>query len=137
MRFGAGRCLPRPVMIEGLNERGQEIYKALTDNRDITAAHKIMALNAARLADTLDRIDIELALNPNLTVTNGQGTRTVNPLITESRMITGALSQILAKMGISELPDAKSGEKSKFDELAERRATRRATDGASVSTNSM
>ena len=115
---------------EGLNTRGRETYLALTQGRDINAAQKAMALNAARMTDTLDRIDEELALRPNLTVINSQGTETVNPLIAEHRMITGALSQILAKMGFSALPDATSGEKSKFDELSERRAQRRAANSS-------
>lgn len=110
-----------------LAARGLEIYKALTDGREVSPAQKALALNIARMADILDRIDIELAINPNLTVVNSQGTRTVNPLITESRMITGALSTCLAKMGISELPERVSGEKNVFDKLAERRTERQRT----------
>lgn len=111
-------------MTEGLHERGHEIYKALTDDREVTAAHKAMALNAARLADTLDRMELELAITPNLTVINGQGTTTINPLISEARMITGALSQILAKMGFAALPEKKSGEVSVVDEIAAKRIAR-------------
>lgn len=114
---------------DGLAERGRGIYDALIKGRDVSAAQKALAINVARMADTLDRIEIELALNPELTVVNGQGTRTVNPLITEGRMITGALSTILAKMGISELPEPSSGEKSVFDQLAAKRAERLAARG--------
>lgn len=114
---------------DGLAERGRDIYEALIKGRDVSAAQKAIVINVARLADTLDRIEIELALNPELTVVNGQGTRTVNPLITEHRMITGALSTILAKMGISELPEPSSGEKSVFDQLAAKRAERLAARG--------
>lgn len=110
----------------GLKDRGVEVYKALTERRDVSAAHRVMALSAARIADTLDLIELELALNPQLTVENSQGTITVNPLIAEARMLTGALSQILAKMGVSSLPEQESQEKSKLDELAERRAERAA-----------
>lgn len=112
---------------EALNQRGREVYLALIEGRDVNAAHKANALSVARMADTLDRIEIELAINPNLTVENSQGTRTVNPLISEARMISGALSTILAKMGISELPERASGEKTVFDQLAARREERQRT----------
>ena len=113
-------------MTDDLSFRGRGVYDALISDRDVTDAHRAMALNAARMADTLDRIETELALNPNLTVVNGQGTRTINPLISEARMITGALSQILAKMGVSELPEREQTEKSRVDQLSERRAKRQA-----------
>ena len=122
------------MVTEGLGERGQEVYKALIEGRDVSAAHKALALNAARMADTLDKIELELSLNPNLTVINSQGTRTVNPLIAEARMITGALSQVLAKMGLAELPEVSSGDRSKVDDLAKRRAQRQAAR-ASNATN--
>ena len=119
-----------------LGPRGQEVYDALIKNRDLNAAQRVLALNAARLAETLDRIEAELALNPNLTVINSQGTETINPLISEARMLTGALSQILAKMGMATFPDAESQEKSKVDQLADRRAQRQAAR-ASNATNSL
>lgn len=120
-----------------LAARGHDIYVSLTEGRDVTPALKAAVLNIARLADTLDRIDIELAMHPNLTVVNSQGTRTVNPLITEARMLTGALSTCLAKMGISELPERASGEKTVFDKLNERRTERQRTaNGGSDSADS-
>lgn len=109
-----------------LQESGKALYESLISERKPSAAHKTMILNAARMADMLDKIELELALNPNLTVVNGQGTRTVNPLISEARMIAGALSQILAKLGVAELPKVKSGEKTLKDQLAEQRKKREA-----------
>ncbi|MBB3752597.1 hypothetical protein FHT44_005109 [Mycolicibacterium sp. BK634] len=120
-----------------LGERGQEVYDALTKGREVSGAHKAMALNAARLADTLDRIDTEFALSPHLTVENGQGTITINPLIAESRQITGSLMQILAKLGVAALPEPKSGEKSARDQLAEKRAKRQADIRGSASPDSV
>lgn len=107
-----------------LNDRGREVYAALTGGRDLNAVQKMQALNVARMADQLDRIATEMEINPALTVVNGQGTTTVNPLIAEARQITSALTTILAKMGISELPEAKGNEKSALDEIAERRRAR-------------
>lgn len=109
--------------MEDLNPRGLEVYTALTEGRKLNAAHRAMALNAARLVDALDRMSAEIKVR-ELTVINSQGTETVAPLIAESRAITSALSQILAKMGFAELPEPKSTEKSVLDELAERRASR-------------
>ncbi|AEJ92090.1 hypothetical protein OPTIMUS_6 [Mycobacterium phage Optimus] len=113
------------ALSEGLGPRGSEVFEALTDGRPISAAQRALALNAARLADTLDRIESELAHAP-LTVINSQGTETIHPLISEARMLTGALSQILAKMGVSALPEPESKEKRPLDVLAERRAQRQA-----------
>lgn len=110
--------------LDALTPRAQEVYKALTEGRDVTVVHKAMVLNVARMVDKLDRADEELSGLDSLTVINGQGTETINPLVAEQRMITSALSTILAKMGISELPEAKTQEKSPLDEIAERRAAR-------------
>lgn len=112
-------------MIPALTERGQAVYDALIKGRgEVSAAHEAMALNAARMAATLDAIEEELAICPELTVINSQGTRTINPLISEARMLTGALAQILSKMGVSALPEREQTEKSRVDQLAERRAQR-------------
>lgn len=125
------------MQIENLEVRGQAVYDALTVGRPVNAVQKMQALNVARMADTLDRIEAELALDPELTVVNGQGTTTVNPLISEHRQIMSALTTILAKMGISELPEASSGEVSPLDQLAAKRAERLATiDRGSSTKNS-
>lgn len=109
-----------------LTERGQAIYDALLRNRKVGVEHRTMALNAARMSDTLDAINAELEHWPGLTVVNSQGTTTINPLVSEARMLTSALSQILTKMGVAELPDVEAQETSKVDELAKRRAERQA-----------
>lgn len=109
---------------DDLGPSGREMYEALVNGRPVTAAHRTMILNASRMADLLDKIELELTLNPGLTVVNSQGTRTINPLISEARMLTGQLSQILSKLGVSELPKVKTGEKTIRDQLAERRAKR-------------
>jgi hypothetical protein len=107
-----------------LAERGRAVYEALIKGRPVDAIHRAQCLNVARMADTLDRIDAEFQLDPRLTVINGQGTETANPLISEHRQLLSAFTTILAKMGISELPEASSGEKSSHDQLAVKRAER-------------
>lgn len=118
-------------MALGLETHGQEVYDALVDGRDLNAAHKAIALNAARLADKLDELHAALEDAP-LTVVNSQGTETANPLITESRMLTNTLSQILGKLGVSALPEKTSGEKTILDDLASRRAKRESNRPASA-----
>lgn len=106
-----------------LGPRGEEVYKALTEGRDVNAVHMSLALNVARMVDNLDQIESEIPEH-SATVRNSQDTETINPLISEHRMITSALSTILAKMGLAELPEIKKRGKNKLDELAERRAER-------------
>lgn len=118
-----------------LGANGQNLYDALIDGRDVNAAHKIMALNAARIADMLDNIQQELIACPNLTVINSQGTETANPLITEARQLTSTLSQILSKLGVAALPEPAQGD-SRLDDLARRRAERQAAR-ASNAANSL
>lgn len=122
----------------GLNDRGNRVYAALTEGREVNYAHEVMALNAARLADLLDRVNEQLTSDgEELIVVNSQGTETANPLITESRMLTNALSQILAKLGVAKLPDAQPSGRSKVDELADKRAQRRAGVRGAVSADSV
>jgi hypothetical protein len=67
-----------------------------------------------------------MAVGGRLTTINSQGTETINPVLSELRMVTSALSQVLAKLGVGELPRVRAGEKSIRDQLAERRAKRAA-----------
>lgn len=124
-------------LVHGLGERGSRVFHSLVDGRELLYAHEVMALNAGRLADALDRVDAELALRPESTVTNSQGTEVANPLITESRMLTAALSQILAKLGVAKLPEAQPTGRSKVDELADKRAQRRAGVRGSTAADSV
>ena len=108
--------------MDGLGPSGAELFEALVGGREVSAAHRTLALNAARLADKCD--ELSEAVGGRLTTVNSQGTETINPLISELRMVTGALSQVLAKLGVGELPKVRSGEKTIRDQLAERRAKR-------------
>jgi hypothetical protein len=105
-----------------LGPSGSELYEALVGGREVSSAHRVLALNAARLADKCDELSAEVG--GRLITINSQGTETINPLISELRMVTGALAQVLTKLGVGELPKVRSGEKTIRDQLAERRATR-------------
>lgn len=105
-----------------LGPSGQELFDNLVEGRGVSAAHRLLALNAARLADKADELSAEVG--GRLITINSQGTETINPLISELRMVTGALAQVLTKLGVGELPKVRSGEKTIRDQLAERRASR-------------
>lgn len=106
-----------------LGPSGQDVYRALVNGRDLSAAHLALVVNAARLSDKSD--ELNAAVGGRLTVVNSQGTETINPLISELRMVTSALAQVLTKLGVGELPKVRgAGEKSIRDQLAERRAQR-------------
>lgn len=109
-------------MVDGLGPSGRSVFEALVEGRDVSAAHRVLALNAARLADKAD--ELSEAVGGRLTTVNSQGTETINPVVSELRMVTGALAQVLAKLGVGELPKVRSGEKTIRDQLAERRAQR-------------
>lgn len=106
----------------GFGNSGQQLFDALVDGREVSAAHKVLIVNAARLADKAD--ELSAAVGGRLTTVNSQGTETINPLISELRMVTAGLSQVLAKLGVGELPKVRDGGKSIRDQLAERRAMR-------------
>ena len=110
-------------MDASLGPSGRDLFESLVAGREVSAAHRALALNAARLADKADELTAGVT---SLTVVNSQGTTTVHPLISELRMVTSALAQVLGKLGVGELPKARSGEKSIRDQLAERRAKREA-----------
>jgi len=105
-----------------LGPSGRELYEALMDGRGVSAAHRVLVLNAARLADKADELSAEVG--GRLTTVNSQGTETINPVVSELRMVTGALAQVLSKLGVGELPKVRSGDKTIRDQLAERRLSR-------------
>jgi hypothetical protein len=112
------------LFIDDLGPSGRELFDGLLDGREVSAAHRALVLNAARLADKAD--ELSMAVGGRLTTINSQGTETINPVLSELRMVTSALSQVLAKLGVGELPRVRAGEKSIRDQLAERRAKRAA-----------
>lgn len=110
-------------MPAGLSESGRELWADVADGRKLSVAHQTLLLNVCRIADRLDELADELAGRP-LVVVDAKGTETPNPLLTEHRMQFQALSQIMQRLGVKELPSAGAGQKSLKDQLAERRAQR-------------
>lgn len=109
-------------MSDGLGETGKRLYEAVSDGRKLSVPHEVLLLNACRIADRLDEIDAELP-RKGLTVTNDQGTESVNPLIPEQRQQLAQLGSLLARMGIKELPEI-GHQTSIAEELAKQRERR-------------
>lgn len=107
----------------GLN--GQALYDSLAANPKITAAHRALILQAARLTDRLDQLTEHTFA---LVVENSQGTRTINPLISEHRMISTALSQLLKSLGVDALPKDVSDQPTVADRIEEQRKKREQRD---------
>lgn len=105
-----------------LGPSGRDLFVSLVEGRSVPAAQRVLVLQAARLADKCD--ELLGAVEGRLTTVNSLGTESVNPLISEFRMVSGALSQVLSKLGVGELPKVRSGDRSIRDQLAERRARR-------------
>jgi len=109
-------------MVDDLGPSGRALYDSLVEGNSVSAAHRLLVVNAARLADKADELSSEVG--GRLITINSQGTETINPLISELRMVTGALAQVLSKLGVGELPKVRSGDKTIRDQLAERRLSR-------------
>lgn len=107
---------------EGLGSAGFSLFSALTEGRDVSPAHLVLVINAARLADKAD--ELSDAVGGRLTTVNSQGTETINPVVSEFRMVTAALTQLLQRLGVGELPRVRVAEQSIRDQLAARRALR-------------
>jgi hypothetical protein len=116
-------AMPKKMFPPGLLVAGQELWSAITSDRELDAASKALLLNACRIVDRLDQLDKEI--DGRLLSFNQRGDEVINPLISEHRQQFNTLAGIFSKMGLGELPKPKTGE-SKFDELAKKRADRAA-----------
>jgi len=65
------------VVVDGLGPSGRALFDALVEGREVSAAHRVLVLNAARLADKCDELTDGVT---SLTVINSQGTETVHPV---------------------------------------------------------
>lgn len=110
-------------MPAGLNESGQELWRGVASDRKLTAPARVLLLNACRITDRCD--DLVNEIGSRLTTENDRGDEVINPLISEHRQQFNALAAVLGKMGLAELPQARSGP-SVRDQLAAKRAEREA-----------
>ena len=109
---------------DGLGDTGTELWEGVTSGRTLDAPHKVLLLNACRIADRLDELTLEIG--GRLLSENQRGDEVINPLVSEHRQQYSALAAVLGKLGVGELPKAKQAGKSSRDQLAAKRAARAA-----------
>lgn len=102
-----------PDDLADLGSRGLELWTGLVD--DVPEPRRILLLEAARLADRLDRLHLALA--------DQLDTR----LLAEARNSQLALARILTDLGSGRMP--KTSKDSRLDDLAARRARRQSGEG--------
>ncbi|KPG13735.1 hypothetical protein [Mycobacteroides immunogenum] len=108
---------------EGLGLAGAALWADVSAGRALTAANKILLLNACRIADNLDNLSAETPKN-RVVSENHLGTECIHPTISEFRQQVTALQNILTKLGVADLPAEGGGGKGFFDQLAAKRRER-------------
>mgnify|MGYP000331825000 CR=1 FL=1 len=108
---------------DGLGDTGRELWLGVSGDRKLSAPARVLLLNACRIADRCDELANDIGRR--LTTENDRGDEVINPLISEHRQQYATLASILGKMGLAELPAARSGP-SVMDQLAAKRAEREA-----------
>ena len=86
-----------PKTPPGLAVAGRKLWASVTDEYDLEEHELALLLQAARCADTLDRLAVEAAANP-VTITNYKGDQISHPALTEGRAQAVVLSRLIASL---------------------------------------
>jgi hypothetical protein len=113
--------------------RGQRLWDALTADRDADAAWLVLAEEACRIADRLDRLEALLAGDGRewariefVSKGDRREIRLVfDDALAEARQQANALRQIVTTLGVGKAGEKKAKELSALDQLAARRTNRR------------
>lgn len=108
---------------EGLGNAGAALWTDVCKERVLSAANKILLLNACRIADNLDRLNDATPAH-RVVSENHLGTECIHPTISEFRQQVTALQNILSKLGVADLPAEGGGGNGFFDQLAAKRRER-------------
>lgn len=81
-----------------LGAAGQQFWRRVLDDYELSPAEEAVLIEACRVMDTLERLETEAADQP-LTETSPQG-RVVNPLLREARMQRQTLDRLVRSLGI-------------------------------------
>ncbi|MEC4833765.1 hypothetical protein R2362_03115 [Mycobacteroides chelonae] len=114
---------------EGLGLAGAALWADVTAGRALTAANKILLLNACRIADNLDSLAAETPKNGVIS-RNHLDTESIHPTISEFRQQASALQAMLTKLGVADMPAATTGGKSIFDAVEDEVAKKRSEKNA-------
>jgi hypothetical protein len=90
----------------GLAAAGRKLWQSIAKEFELEVYEESLLLQAARCADTLDRLATEAA-NATVTVVNMKGDRVAHPAMVESRQQAITLSRLLASL---RLPSGEEGE---------------------------
>lgn len=109
-----------------LGSSGRELWDAVHDARDVQPHFRALLLNACRIADRLDELTEQIALEPVMITLYDKNGDEINkiaqPLFGEHRQQSLALRQILASMGIDKLDKSPTSDRTIEEALAEFRA---------------
>ncbi|GGG50745.1 hypothetical protein GCM10011374_11680 [Kocuria dechangensis] len=81
-----------------LGRAGKSLWNRVMDDYELSPAEEAVLVEAARVMDTLERLETEAAGQP-LTDSSPQG-RVVNPLLREARMQRQTLDRLVRSLGI-------------------------------------
>lgn len=115
--------------------RGQALWDALTASRDADAAWLVLAEEACRIADRLDRLEALLAGDAREWARiewESRGDRreirlVFDDALAEARQQANALRQIVASLKVGTASEKPTGKVSALDQLAAKRSSRRST----------
>lgn len=82
---------------DGLAAAGRQLWRSVLDEYDLDTHEELLLLQACRVADRLDRLDVEAAVG-SVTVTNYKGDQVPHPALTESRQQALTLARLLASL---------------------------------------
>ena len=113
----------------GLDAAGEALWALLGAELSLTGPQRVLALEACRTADRLERLDRLTQGDPSewaeLVDRTGLGRHAVlviDSALSEARQQQMALKQLLAALGVKPAPAVKQGGGSTLDQLAARRA---------------
>jgi hypothetical protein len=82
---------------EGFAESGRRLWVSVADVFELDVHEQLLLTQACRIADILDRLNIESLANP-VTVINMKGDRVPHPSLTEMRQQSIVLSRLIASL---------------------------------------
>lgn len=134
---------PDPLVPTGLGKRGKALWKHLAKDAGGDAARLVLAAEACRMADRLERLDQLLRGDTSAwaevtTSPDGRLTLLVDGAVTQARQQAGALRLLLRQLADHPAAKPEDGDKERggrsVDDLADRRAARRADAQRTVGT---
>lgn len=124
-----GAPKPPPAPPKGLSPRGRALWTAMHQGRTPGPTETVLLVEACRLVDRLDRLDLVLRGSPFVTLRTDEDDEerlvlVVDSAASEARMTAGALKQIVAELRHHGGGEGAGQGGSLLDQLAAKRADR-------------